>query len=198
MVKTDIKWLKTPLSVKDVENLKVKDMVLINGLIYTARDRVHKLLTQDDTRDLPFDLNGAVIYHCGPIVRDINGFQVLSAGPTTSMRLEMYEADFIKKYNIKGIIGKGGMGYKTLEALKKFGCVYFQAVGGASSFLATRIIKVNNVWKLEEFGMAEAMWVLEVKDFPVVVTMDSRGNSLYEWIKDISLNNLRKMSLEER
>lgn len=186
--------LKTPLRIEDIKNLKVKDILLIDGIIYTARDKIHKLLTHESNiKDLPFDLSGSIIYHCGPIVKRNDGLQVLSAGPTTSMRLEMYEAEFIKKYNIRGIIGKGGMGNKTLEALQRYGCVYFQAVGGASSFLATKIVKVAGVWRLEEFGMAEAMWAFEVKDFPVILTMDLKGNSLYKQIEDISLRNLKEM-----
>lgn len=193
MVDINIKRLKTPLSIEDITDLKVKDLLFISGLVYTARDKIHKYLCQNNVKNIPFDLNGAIIYHCGPIVRDTNGFQVISAGPTTSMRLEVYEADFIEKFNIRGIIGKGGMGSKTLEALKKFGCAYFQAVGGASSFLATKILKVKDVWMLEEFGMAEAMWAFEVKDFPVVVTMDSKGNSLYKHVEDTSLKNLKEL-----
>ncbi len=133
---------------------------------------------------IPFDLRGSVLYHCGPIVKKTpEGYQVFAAGPTTSMRVERYTAQVIADYGMRGVMGKGGMGAKTLDALKEHGCVYLQAIGGAAVYLAERVTKVAGVWKLEEFGMAEAMWILEVNDFPAIVTMDAHGKNLHEEIE---------------
>jgi tartrate/fumarate subfamily iron-sulfur-dependent hydro-lyase beta chain len=151
-------------------NLKVGDKVNLNGTIFTARDKAHLFLLENDFEKIK---NG-VIYHCGPIIKDK---EVVAAGPTTSSRLNPYTPKLIEKYNIKAIIGKGGMSNDVLEALRGR-AVYFSAVGGAALVYA-RSMKVKNVYKLEEFGMPEAIWELEVKDFPVVVAMDSKGNSLY-------------------
>lgn len=195
------KRLRPPLSQESVKNLKVGDLVLIDGVVFTARDKIHKLLIKrsDDIRDIPFDLKDGIIYHCGPIIKkDNSSFKVISAGPTTSLRLEMYEADFIKKYGIRGIIGKGGMGDKTLNALKEQGCVYLQTIGGASAYLAERIKKVIGVWKLEEFAMTEAMWCFEVENFPAVVTMDTHGNSLHKEIENFSLKRLKELLTGEQ
>jgi tartrate/fumarate subfamily iron-sulfur-dependent hydro-lyase beta chain len=193
--------LRPPLSEESVKNLKVGEMVLIDGLVFTARDKMHKLLVNrsHDIKDLPFDLKDGIVYHCGPIIKkDNSSFKVISAGPTTSLRLEMYEADFIKKYGIRGIIGKGGLGDKTLKALKEYGCVYFQTVGGASAYLAERIKKVIGVWRLEEFGMAEAMWCFEVENFPAIVTMDCHGNSLHKEVEKSALKRFKELLAGEK
>lgn len=210
-----VRRLKTPLSKEDVLSLRVRDMVLINGLIVTGRDKVHKFLIHEmpDKKDIPFDLEGGIIYHCGPIVIPPNpplekggtplappfskggwgDFRIIAAGPTTSMRVEMYESEIIKTYGIRGIIGKGGMGEKTLQAMKEYGCVYFHTISGAAAYLADRIVAVVGGWKVEEFGMPEAMWLLEVEDFPAIVTMDARGNSLHEEIQRVSLEKLKQL-----
>lgn len=209
---TDVRILKTPLSKDETLNLRVGDMVLINGIIVTGRDKIHKFLLNKmlDKRNIPFKLDGGIIYHCGPIIKrlgiedrdgteitgsdlDYSSLKVIAAGPTTSMRLEVYEADFIKRFNIRGIIGKGGMGDKTLRALKRHCCVYFQTIGGASAYLAERIRNVLGVWRLEEFGMAEAMWGFDVVDFPAVVTMDAHGNSLHKEIEKLSFERLKEL-----
>ena len=193
--KTEVR-IKTPLSQEDVQNLKVGDIVSINGLIVTGRDKVHKFLAHERPakKDIPFDLEGGIIYHCGPIIKEVdNMYKLIAAGPTTSMRVEMYEADIIKTYRIRGIIGKGGMGEKTLNAMKECGCVYLHTISGAAAYLADRISAVLDVWKMEEFGAAEAMWLLKVEDFPAIVTMDTYGNSLHKEIEGSSLEKLKEM-----
>lgn len=168
--------LNLPLSVTEWRSLKAGDIVSLNGTIVTGRDRVHKYLIEERPKkeEIPFDLAGAVLYHCGPVMKKTEeGYKAVAAGPTTSIRVEMYEAAVIREYGIRGIIGKGGMGKSTLEALKETGSVYFHAVGGAAVYLADRIKKTLNVWKLEEFGTTEAMWLFEIEDFPAIVTMDS-------------------------
>ncbi|TAL22861.1 MAG: fumarate hydrolyase [Nitrospirae bacterium] len=190
------KIINLPLTKKDVLKLKVGDVVAINGLIVTGRDRVHKFLFNEKPlrKNIPFALDGAVMYHCGPIVKKADGeYKVMAAGPTTSMRVEMYEPKVISGYGLRGIMGKGGMGERTLKAMKANGCVYFHAIGGAAAYLAERITKVAGVWKLEEFGMTEAMWLLEVKNFPAIVTMDAHGKSLHKEIEKVSLFNLKKL-----
>ena len=199
--KAEVKTLNTPLSKDAVLSLKVGDLLLLSGKIVTARDKAHKFLINEkpDRKDMPFDLEGGVIYHCGPIIKaggqgpEDPPLSVIAAGPTTSTRVEMYEAQVIRDYGIRGIIGKGDMGEKTLAALKEYGCVYLQTISGAAAYLADRTTKVITGWKVEEFGMAEAMWLLEVKDFPVIVTMDAHGNSLHKEIESLSLEKLKEL-----
>ena len=178
--------LNIPLSSAELRSLKAGDIVSLNGIIVTGRDMVHKYLVEKKPRkeDIPFDLTGAVLYHCGPVMqKTAEGYKAVAAGPTTSMRVELYEAAVIREYGIRGIMGKGGMGTGTLEALKETGSVYFQTVGGAAVYLADRIKKTLNVWKLEEFGPTEAMWLFEIEDFPAIVTMDSHGNNIHSEIE---------------
>lgn len=178
-----------PLSAEVSRSLRAGDIVSLNGLIVTGRDRVHKYLAESRParEDIPFDLAGSVIYHCGPVMKKKDGtYRVIAAGPTTSMRVEMYESILIREYGIRGIIGKGGMGPATLEALKETGSVYFQAVGGAAVYLADRIKRTLDVWKLDEFGPTEAMWLFEIEDFPAIVTMDSEGNNIHRDIEKTS------------
>jgi len=190
------KIITLPLTKADALKLKVGDSVLINGTIVTGRDKMHKFLFREkiSRKKIPFDFNGSILYHCGPIVKKFDtGYKIISAGPTTSMRVEMYEHRIIAAYGFRGIMGKGGMGERTLQAMRKNGCVYFHAIGGAAAYLADRIKKVVGVWKLEEFGMAEAMWILEVKDFPAIVTMDAHGKSLHKGIEKKSSAALKKL-----
>lgn len=171
-------------------SLKAGDMVLINGRIVTGRDKLHKFLFNEKPpkEKIPFDLEGTILYHCGPIVKKTpGGFVFVAGGPTTSMRVEMYEYRIITDYGIRGVMGKGGMGKQTLNALKENGCVYLNTMGGAAVYLADKVKGVAGVWKLKEFGMTEAMWILDVKDFPAVVTMDAYGKSLHEEIRKHSL-----------
>ena len=187
------KDIRLPLTEETVRGLRAGDVVTISGRIVTGRDRVHKYLAGQGAAavDLPFELSGSVLYHCGPIVkREGDSYRVLAAGPTTSMRLEMYEAAVIRAYGIRGIMGKGGMGARTLQALQENGCVYFHTVGGAAAYLAERITKTVGVWKLEDFGIAEAMWQFEVDLFPAVVTMDAYGGNIHQDIERISSEQL--------
>lgn len=184
------KILNLPLKEADVRKLNAGDVVLLNGPLFTGRDAVHKYLFDGGKLDI---LEGAVIYHCGPVMVKQNGkYKAMAAGPTTSIREEPYQAEIIKNFNIRGVIGKGGMGTKTLEACKKHGCVYLHAIGGAAQIYAQCIVDVKDVF-LEEFGSPEAVWHLEVKDFPAVVTMDSHGESLHEKVGNISKNKLEQV-----
>lgn len=188
--------ITVPMTREDVLSLNVGDIVLLNGQIVTARDKAHQFLAAERLSEekIPFSLKGGVIYHCGPIVKQTAaGFNLIAGGPTTSMRLEMYEHRIISCYGIRAVMGKGGMGRQTLDALKKKGCVYLNAIGGAAVYLADRVKKVAGVWKLEEFGMTEAMWLLDVKDFPAVVTMDAHGRSLHEDIDKKSYSTFKKL-----
>jgi len=171
--------LNVPLKEEDVRKLKIGDNVLLDGIIFTARDMAHKFFVESKPEEFKRLLKDGVIYHCGPIVKKEDEWRIVAAGPTTSIREEPYMADVIKEYGIRAIIGKGGMGKKTLEACRKYGCAYLSAIGGAAILLAKNIKRVVNVHKLE-FGLPEAIWELEVEDFPVIVTMDANGNSLYD------------------
>jgi fumarate hydratase, class I len=179
--------LHSPLTEHQVRSLKVGDVVLVSGRAYTGRDAVHAYLMKHDP---PVDMNGVVLYHCGPVVvKESGGWRVTAAGPTTSIREEPYQADVIKRYGVRAIIGKGGMGAKTLAALKEAGAVYLNAIGGAAQFYARTITSVDGV-SLTEFGTPEAMWHLTVKDFPAIVTMDAHGNSLHKEIEQESAKEL--------
>ncbi len=175
-----------PLSEEQARSLKAGDLVLISGTVVTGRDRVHKYLVErrPSANEMPFDPAGAVLYHCGPVMKPVDGgYRAVAAGPTTSMRVEMYQADVIRDYGLRGIMGKGGMGERTLEALKESGCVYLHTMGGAAVYLADRIKRTLGVWMLDEFGPTEAMWFFEVGDFPAIVTMDAHGNDMHREIE---------------
>jgi fumarate hydratase, class I len=170
--------LEPPLGEEKVRALKVGDVVLINGPLITGRDAVHHYLLHHDA---PTDLNGAILYHCGPVMmKDGTRWRTTAAGPTTSIREEPYEADIIKRFGLRGVMGKGGMGKKTLAALQEYGAVYLHAIGGAAQFYARCLPKVQGVYLLDELGVPEAMWVFEARDFPAIVTMDAHGSSLHE------------------
>ncbi|MBB6284876.1 fumarate hydratase [Geobacillus subterraneus] len=178
-----------PLSEEQVRQLRVGDVVRISGMMYTGRDAIHKYLMDHDA---PVDLNGQIIYHCGPVMlKDEEGrWHVKAAGPTTSIREEPYQGDIMKKFGVRAVIGKGGMGAKTLQALKEHGGVYLNAIGGAAQYYADCIKSVEGV-DLLEFGIPEAMWHLRVENFTAVVTMDSHGNSLH---KDVEQSSLEKLA----
>ena len=181
--------LQAPITEEQVRSLKVGDVVQINGMMYTGRDAIHKYLTDHDA---PVDLNGQVIYHCGPVMlKDEEGqWHVKAAGPTTSIREEPYQGDIMKKFGIRVVMGKGGMGPKTLGALKEHGGVYLNAIGGAAQYYADCIKSVEGV-DLMQFGIPEAMWHLRVEGFTAVVTMDAHGNSLHA---DVDKNSLEKLA----
>ena len=173
--------LQTPFTEDKIRALKVGDEVAISGVVFTGRDAVHKYLHEGGALPPGVNLKEGIIYHCGPVVmKDAQGqWQVTAAGPTTSIREEPYQGQIIRDFGIRGVIGKGGMGDKTLAACRDNGCVYLHAIGGAAQVLAECVKRVRAVYMLEEFGSPEAIWELEVENFPAVVTMDSHGKSLH-------------------
>jgi len=206
-----MKQLTIPISDEAIRSLKVGEPVMLSGVMITGRDTVHKWMMEtfikktrapqgDDMQvyeELKKLLNGAVIYHCGPVVSglDTKDYKFVADGPTTSIREEPYQADVMKHFNLKGVIGKGGMGAKTLKGCQETPGVYFHAIGGAASFIAQSVKKVLGVYKLE-FGTPEALWVIEVKDFPVVVTMDAHGDSQHAVIDESSKEVLDRLLKE--
>jgi len=179
--------INLPVSEADIRKLKVGDEVSLNGIMLTGRDSAHTWLLEETQGDVKELLKGSVIYHCGPVVKKENDeWKFVAAGPTTSIREEPYQGPVIKEYGIRGVMGKGGMGEKTLKALGENGSVYLHAVGGAATLQGQAVKKVHGVIKLEEFGVPEALWIIEVEDFQAVVTMDSHGNSIHKEIKAAS------------
>jgi fumarate hydratase class I len=182
--------LTAPLTEEMVRSLKVGDVVLIRGEMYTGRDAVHAYLMKNPP---PVDLNGAVLYHCGPVMLEQGGkWTVKAAGPTTSIREEPYQADVIGRYGVRAVIGKGGMGAKTLAALKEHGAVYLNGIGGAAQYYARTVEEVLDV-NLIDFGIPEAMWHLRVNNFPAIVTMDAHGNSLHAEVEKETAEELEKL-----
>ncbi|MBP7483556.1 MAG: fumarate hydratase C-terminal domain-containing protein [Lacunisphaera sp.] len=173
--------LSAPFSEEKIRSLKVGDEVGITGILYTGRDAVHKFLHEGGQLPPEVNLTNGILYHCGPVVikDDAGQWKVTAAGPTTSIREEPYQAEIIAKFGLRGVIGKGGMGAKTLAACQQHGCVYLHGVGGAAQVLAECVKKVRGVYMMEQFGAPEAIWELEVENFPAVVTMDSHGRSLH-------------------
>ncbi|MEP7116262.1 MAG: FumA C-terminus/TtdB family hydratase beta subunit [Acidobacteriota bacterium] len=184
--------LTTPLDEATVRSLKVGDVVMVSGRAFTGRDAVHHHLMAHEP---PVDLRGSLLYHCGPVVKKLDDgtWTITAAGPTTSIREEPYQADLIGRYGIRAVMGKGGMGPKTLAGLKQHGAVYLNAVGGAAQFYARCIERVEGV-SLQEFGTPEAMWHLTLKDFPAIVTMDAHGNSLHQDIEEASGERLAALA----
>jgi fumarate hydratase subunit beta len=187
--------LKLPVDESAVRGLKVGDFVELSGRMITGRDAAHKWLLEAFREDVAPFLKDTVIYHCGPVVgkQDDGSYKFVAAGPTTSIREEPYQADVIGRYGLRGVIGKGGMGAKTLAGLKTHGAVYLHAVGGAAQVLARAIPRVERVFMLEEFGVPEALWVIEVDHFPVMVTMDSHGGSLHDEVEAQSEAKLKEL-----
>jgi fumarate hydratase subunit beta len=202
------KSLSIPITDLEINNLTVGDSVLLSGVMITGRDAVHKWLSdtfikknrQPSDEDIEVYeaikpiLNGGVIYHCGPVVAGLETkeYRFVAAGPTTSIREEPYQGSVMHHFNLKGVIGKGGMAAGTLKACSEVPAVYFHAIGGAASFIAESVKKVLKVYKLS-FGVPEAIWVIEVQDFPVVVTMDAHGNSLHSVVREQSQKVLEKL-----
>lgn len=203
-----MKTITLPISDESIRSLQVGEPVLLSGVMLTGRDAAHKWMIDTFIRktrapqgedekvyaELKKLLDGSLIYHCGPVVSglDTKKYAFVAAGPTTSIREEPYQAEVMKHFNLKGVIGKGGMGPKTLQGCQETPAVYFHAIGGAASFIAQSVKKVLGVYKLE-FGVPEALWVIEVKDFPAVVTMDSHGNSQHKAISESSLAALNAL-----
>jgi fumarate hydratase, class I len=182
--------LRAPITEEQIRALRVGDVVLVSGRMFTGRDAVHAHLMKNAP---PIDLNGQVLYHCGPVMVQEGGqWSVKAAGPTTSIREEPYQGEIIRRYGVRAVIGKGGMGAKTLQAMKDAGAVYLNAIGGAAQFYARCIERVDGV-SLTEFGTPEAMWHFEVRDFPAIVTMDAHGNSLHKEVEDVSAQKLELM-----
>jgi tartrate/fumarate subfamily iron-sulfur-dependent hydro-lyase beta chain len=187
--------LAAPFTEEKVRALKVGDEVGLTGVVFTGRDAVHKYLHEGGALPPEVNLHDGILYHCGPVViKDERGqWKATAAGPTTSIREEPYQAEIISRFGIRGVIGKGGMGDKTLAACRESGCVYLHAIGGAAQVLAECIKAVRGVYFMEQFGAPEAIWELEVEGFPAVVTMDSHGRSLHSEVMAAS-----RAALEER
>ena len=182
--------LRAPLSEEQMRSLKAGDVVIVSGEMFTGRDAVHAHLMKNAP---PVDLRGSVLYHCGPVMlKQGDAWAVKAAGPTTSSREEPYQADIIRNYGVRAVIGKGGMGAKTLAAMKECGAVYLNAIGGAAQYYARRIESVRGVHLLE-FGIPEAMWHLNVRDFVAIVTMDAHGNSLHAGVERESGERLKEL-----
>jgi fumarate hydratase, class I len=187
----DLKHISSPIKPSVISSLSVGDMVSLSGRIVTGRDQVHKYLAAGGKA--PINLEGLVIYHCGPVVIQENGkWKIVAAGPTTSIREEPYEADIISRFKPGAVMGKGGMGEKTLKAMAEHTCMYLHVTGGAAQYLADCIVEVEGMY-LGEFGQPEAMWVLTVKDLPALVTMDVHGRSLHRNIMDASSKRLEEL-----
>jgi fumarate hydratase subunit beta len=203
-----MKQLTLPISNEAILDLHKGDPVALSGVMMLGRDAVHKWLHETfikQTRQPQGDdlevyeaikplLNGGAIYHCGPVVAglDTKEYRFVAAGPTTSIREEPYQADVMRYFNVKAVIGKGGMGAKTLQGCSDTPGVYLHAIGGAASLIAQTVVKVLGVYKLS-FGVPEAMWVIEVKDFPAVVTMDAHGQSQHAVIEQQSKAELERL-----
>ena len=176
--------LTFPFTEEKIRALKVGDEVLLSGVVFTGRDAVHKYLHEGGKLPAGVSLRDGIMYHCGPVMMpQADGtYKCTAAGPTTSIREEPYQWQVIRDFGLRGVIGKGGMGAKTQAACKEYGCFYLHAIGGAAQVLADCVKKVRNVYFLKEFGSPEAIWELDVVDFPAVVTIDAHGNSLHEEI----------------
>ena len=171
--------LNIPADKEQIKKLKVGDIIYVTGKVFTARDEAHHMMLEKDK--IPFDPGEMALYHCGPLMKKTKeGWQVVSAGPTTSSRMEIFEDKFIEKYGVNIIIGKGGMGERTEKALQKYTCVYTSYTGGAGALAADRVEEVLGVYWLDELSMPEAVWIFKVKEFgPLVVAIDSHGKSIY-------------------
>ena len=188
-----MKELVYPFTERTVRSLRAGDTVSITGRVYTGRDRFHKHFA--DGGSLPVDFRDGALYHCGPVVikTAVGEWRVMAAGPTTSVRENPYEPEFIARSGVRLVIGKGGMDANTLAAMKRHGCVYIQAVGGAAALSAAAVKRVAGVSLLKEFGAAEAVWHFDVVDFRGVVAMDARGESLFTSVAADSAQKLKNI-----
>jgi len=203
-----MKELTIPISPKSIRELHIGDTITLTGILATGRDTVHKWMidtfirktrqpTDEDLETyqalLPI-FKESVIYHCGPVVSglDTGDYKFVAAGPTTSIREEPYQAEVMEHFQMRGVIGKGGMGPKTLQACQELPAAYFHAVGGAATLIAESVKEIVGVYKLD-FGVPEAIWVLKVKEFPVVVTMDSHGESIHDQVEAASQAKLKEL-----
>jgi fumarate hydratase subunit beta len=200
--------LTMPLSDETIRGLHVGDVVALSGVMLTGRDAAHKWMVETFVKKtrapqgedlaayeaIKALLAGGAIYHCGPVVAglDTKQYRFVAAGPTTSSREEPYQADVMQHFNLKAVIGKGGMGAKTLAACQSVPGVYLSAIGGAATLIARTVQKVPAVYKYE-FGVPEALWVIQVLDFPAVVTMDAHGQSLHAEVESKSKAALERL-----
>ena len=184
--------LETPISEEQIRKMNVNDVLYITGTIVTARDQAHKRALQfhREEKSLPIDLEGLAVFHCGPIVKkEGEKWKVVAAGPTTSTRMDIFEDQFIKNFKIRVVIGKGGMGKRTTEAMQKHGAIYGAFTGGAAVLAAKAIASVKNV-EWFDLGMPEALWIFEAKEFgPLTVAIDSHGNNLFEDVRNKTEEN---------
>jgi len=187
--------LTLPVDEQQIRQIPVGTNLELSGRLITGRDAAHKWLLEEYREEVAEYLEGTVIYHCGPVVRQHpdGTWEFVAAGPTTSIREEPYQAKVIERYGLRGVIGKGGMGDQTLRGLEKSGALYLHAVGGAAQVLAQAVKKVERVFMLEEFGVPEAMWVIQVQRFPVMVTMDSHGSSLHDAVESRSRGEFERL-----
>ena len=192
--------MNLPISAEAAKELRVGDILYLTGEIFTARDETHRQMLEyhDAGEPIPFDPTSMALFHCGPVVRKTDDdWDVIAAGPTTSIRMELFEDRFLETFGTKIVIGKGGMGEKTQAALEKYGAVYTHYTGGAGALAARAIERIENVYWLEELGMPEAVWIFRVKRFgPLLVTMDSAGGNLYTDLKKTIANNQQKIHVE--
>jgi tartrate/fumarate subfamily iron-sulfur-dependent hydro-lyase beta chain len=175
--------IKIPANKDQIRKLKIRDIIYVTGKIFTARDEAHHMMLEKEK--IPFNPSEMALYHCGPLMKkENNKWQVVSAGPTTSSRMEIFEDKFLDKFGINIIIGKGGMGERTKKALQKYTSVYTAYTGGAGALAADKVEEVEGVYWLEELGMPEAAWIFKVKEFgPLVIAIDSHGKSIYDELK---------------
>ena len=180
--------LNLPVGEEDILKIRAGDVIYVSGTVVTARDEAHKMAIEafDEGKELPVDFSKVAIFHCGPIVKkEGDEWKIVAAGPTTSSRMEIFEYDFIKRFGTRIIIGKGGMGEKTAKACKEFKAIYAAFTGGAAVLAANAVKRVRDVFWLEELGMPEALWILEVENFgPLTVTIDAHGRNLTEEVKE--------------
>ncbi len=180
--KEGVTTLKTPLSKQKVKKLQAGDLVKLKGEIITARDKAYARILEHlrAKKQLPLKLNNAVVYHCGPLTKQTpEGWKVISAGPTTSARLDPMQEEFVKRTGVRALVGKGGTSKKVAEGLSKLGCVYLAFTGGVGALGAQAIKSVKHMW-WQDLGLTEALWELRVEDLgPLVVAIDTKGNNLY-------------------
>jgi fumarate hydratase subunit beta len=191
--------LRTPVSEESIRKLRVNDIVYLTGTIVTARDAAHRRALQliKQGEHMPINLEGLAVFHCGPIVTKVdNGWRVIAAGPTTSARMELFEDEFIKNFKVRIVVGKGGMGKKTADAMKRYGAVYGAFTGGAAVIAAKAIKHVRDVEWID-LGMPEAMWILDVEDFgPLTIAIDTHGENLFKTVQFLA--NERKHEIYEK
>jgi len=188
--------LKTPISEEDIRKLKVNDVLYITGTIVTARDQAHRRALEyfKQGKPLPINLEGLAVFHCGPVVsKEGEKWVAVAAGPTTSTRMDIFEDEFIKNFKVRVVIGKGGMGKRTTDAMAKYGAVYGAFTGGVAILAAKAIKNVRGVEWLD-LGTPEALWIFEVEDFgPLTVAIDSHGNNLFMDVAKAVEENRKKI-----